>query len=381
MLRGILCLFVAINLVGCSKEQPKKERPPVPVEVEEVIQKDVPIYIDAVGNIGAWYTIDIRSQVTGVLQEAHVGEGQDVKLGQLIYTIDPAPFQASLDKAKAQLREDLAGLRLAEDKALRYKDLAEQDYISQLQYDELISNVELMQAKVDLDKAQIEEARIQLEYSYIRSPVNGKISYNVLDPGNLVTANSQDKLTSIRQMDPILVDFTITQKDFLKLQHQHQGKETKFIYTMLDTDGKEISKEGTVYFIDNNFDLNTGTILLKGMMDNKDYSLWPGEFGKIKLIVKTVKDGVLVPHTALQIGQKGEYVFILKEDQTVEVRNIVPVELYEGYNLVYEGIKPGEKVVTNGQINLQPGMKVQVKQEDSSKNDQKNQKQQKKKAA
>lgn len=362
MKRGIICLIIAVSFFGCSSEKKQKNgRPPPPVEVAEVIQKEVPIYIDAIGNVGAWYTIDVRSQVTGTLQEVHVGEGQDVKVGQLIYTIDPAPFQADLDKAEAQLREDMASLRLAEDKALRYKDLAEQDYISQLQYDELIANVELMQAKVDLDKAEIENARIQLEYCYIRSPVNGKISYNVLDPGNLVTANSQNQLTTIRQMDPILVDFTIPQKDFLKLQHQHDGGDTKFLFYMLDTDGKKITKEGTVYFVDNNFDLDTGTILLKGSLNNSDYSLWPGEFGKVQLIVKTIKDGILIPHESIQIGQQGEYVFVIKDDQTVEARNVVTIEIIDEYILIKEGVKPGEKVVTNGQINLKPGMKVQVR--------------------
>ncbi len=367
--RLIISLLIAIAFIGCSSDQAKKEKPAPSVEVEKVIQKDVPIYIDAVGNVGAWYTIDIRSQVTGILQEAHVAEGQDVKVGQLIYTIDPAPFKASLDKAEAQLREDLASLRLAEDKALRYKDLAEQDYISQLQYDELITNVELMEAKVDVDKAQIEEARIQLEYAYIRSPVNGKISYNVLDPGNLVTANSQYALTSIRQMDPILVDFSISQKDFLKLQQQHEGDKTKFLYHMLDTDGNQMTKEGSVYFIDNNLDLSTGTILLKGMIENKDYSLWPGEFGKVQLIVKTVKDGTLVPHAAIQVGQKGEYIFVLQDDNTVKVQGVVTIELFDDYFLVKGGVKPGDKVVTNGQINLQPGIKVQVKQRDSNSED------------
>lgn len=374
--KTIISLFIALACIGCSSDKTTKERPPPPVEVEEVTQKDVPIYIDAVGNIGAWYTIEIRSQVTGILEEAHIAEGQDVKVGQLIYTIDPAPFQASLDKAEAQLREDLASLRLAEDKALRYKDLAEQDYISQLQYDELITNVELMKAKVDVDKAQIEEARIQLEYAYIRSPVNGKISYNVLDPGNLVTANSENPLTSVRQMDPILVDFTIPQRDFLKLQQQHEGDTTKFLYHMLDTDGKKMTKEGTVYFIDNNLDLNTGTILLKGRIDNKDYSLWPGEFGKVQLIVKTVKDGILVPHAALQVGQKGEYVFVLQDDNTVKVEGIQPIELIDDYFLVKGDLKPGDKVVTNGQLNLQPGMKVQVKQRGSSDTDSSKQKKQ-----
>ncbi|MEM1282198.1 MAG: efflux RND transporter periplasmic adaptor subunit [Chlamydiota bacterium] len=363
--KGIISFLVALVLMSCSSDQTKKERPPPSVEVGKVIQKDVPIYIDAVGNIGAWYTIDIRSQVTGVLEESHVAEGQEVKVGQLIYTIDPAPYQASLEKADAQLREDMASLRLAEDKALRYKDLAKDDYISQLNYDELLTNVELMKAKVDVDKAEIEEARIQLEYCYIRSPVNGKISYNVLDPGNLVTANSENPLTSVRQMDPILVDFTIPQKDFLKLQHQHEGEETKFLYHMLDTDGNKITKEGTVYFIDNNFDLNTGTILLKGKIENQDYSLWPGEFGKVQLVVRTVKDGILVPQSAIQVGQKGEYVFVLQDDKTVKVQNINPVELLDGYFLIKEGLKPGDTVITNGQVNLRPGMKVQVKQSDT----------------
>lgn len=360
-MRGLF-LLLAMSLVSCTSKEEKTGSPPVPVEVASVIQKDVPILIDAVGNAGAWYTTDVRSQVTGVLQEKHIAEGQNVKVGQLIYTIDPAPFQAQLDKAKAQLREDQASLKLAEDKVLRYTTLAEKDYISELQYDELVTNVELMQAKVDLDKAAVEDARIQLDYCFIRSPLNGKLSYNVLDPGNLVTANSEHPLTTIRQMDPILINFTIPQKDFLKLQHQHEGEHTHFIFHMLDSDGRPLEREGVIYFVDNNFALDTGTILMKGSLNNKDYSIWPGEFGKVQIIVKTVKDGILVPQDAVQIGQSGKYVFVLKEDQTVESRDVTVVESVKGYFLVSKGVKPGEKVVVNGQINLQPGMKVEVRE-------------------
>lgn len=347
---------------GCSKEKPEKKRPPIPVETGKVIAKDTPIYVDSVGNIEAWYTIDVRSQVTGVLKEAHVKEGQEVAEGQLVYTIDPDPYIAALEKAKAQLREDEASLKLAEDKIIRYGPLAKLDYISQLQYDELITNVEYLKAKMDVDKAQIAEALVNLEYCYIHSPINGKISYNVFVPGNLITANAQQQMTTIRQLDPIYVNFSISQKDYLKFEHQHTKGETNFIFTMLDTVGKQIEKTGSVYFLDNNFSTDNGSILLRGKISNATRELWPGQFGKVQVIVKTIKNALSIPYTALQIGQQGDYIYVLKEDDTVEQRNIKVIEKAGDYIIVEEGVKEGEIVIINGQINLRPGASVIVKE-------------------
>ncbi|MEC7838859.1 MAG: efflux RND transporter periplasmic adaptor subunit [Chlamydiota bacterium] len=354
------CYFATALLVSCSSEQQKKKEHLLPVEVGKVTQKDSPLYIYAVGNTSANFTVDIRSQVTGTLEKAHVEQGQNVSVGQLIYTIDPAPFIAELEQAKAQLRLDEASLALSEDKAERYKSLAEKEYISQLQFDELITDVELAKAKVDVDKAKVNEAAINLDYCYIRSPIVGKMSYNVFDPGNLITANSSEAMTTVRQLDPMLVNFSISQKDFLKLQHEKGEGQTQFEFLMLDTDGKERKKSGVIYFIDNNFDLDTGTILMKGKIENKDDSLWPGEFGKVQLIVKEMKNAILVPEAAVQTGEKGQFVFTLKSDDTVESVNITILEKLGDYMVVSEGLKPGDTVVTSGQINLRPGMKVTV---------------------
>lgn len=359
----------ALILTSCSKGEKPKEPHLFPVETGNVLQKDTPIYINAVGNVAAKFTIDVRSQVTGILKEVHIKEGQDVGIGQLIYTIDPAPYLAELEKAKAQLRVDEARLKLAADKVMRYTSLAEQDFISQLQYDELVTNVELAKATVDVDRSLIETAQINLDYCYIRSPVDGKISYNEKDPGNLITANSEDALTSIRQMTPALVDFTISQKDFLKLQREHRNGQTNFIFNMLDTDGKEVKKEGVVYFIDNNFNLNSGSILLRGTIENKDYSLWPGEFGKVQIILKTVKDAILVPIAAIQIGQKGPYVYVLQPDNTVSTKNVHVLEKADDYVVVEAGLKQGDQVITNGQVNLREGASVQVKNPENNASD------------
>lgn len=357
---GFLCVM-ALLLSACSSVEKPKEAISFPVETGKVLQQDTPIYINAVGNVAAKFTIDVRSQITGILKEVHIKEGQDVSIGQLIYTIDPAPYQADLDKAKAQLRVDEARLKLAADKVMRYTALAEQDYISQLQFDELVTNVELSKATVDMDRALIEAAQINLDYCYIRSPVPGKISYNEKDPGNLITANAQEALTSIRQMTPALVEFTISQKDFLKLQREHQDGQTNFIFNMLDTDGKEVKKEGMVYFIDNNFNLNSGSIHMRGTIDNKDYSLWPGEFGKVQLIVKTIKDALLIPLEAIQIGQKGSYVYVLKPDNTVGSKYVKVLEKVEDFVVIEGELKKGDTVITNGQVNLHEGVHVTVK--------------------
>lgn len=349
-------------LESCFSEKKKKmERPPSSVEVSRVIQKDSPIYIYAVGNTQANVTVDVRSQVTGILKKAHVNEGQQVEIGQLVYTIDSAPYEAALEQAEAQLREDQANLKLAEDKVARYKSLADQEYISELQFDELITDVELAKAKIDIDKAQIEQARINLEYCYIHSPIAGKISYNFLDPGNLITADTT-QMTTIREMDPMQVHFSISQKNFLKWQRLHDKEDSFFELTLLDSDNNELTKKGNLFFVDNNISDNSGTILLKGLIENKDFSLWPGEFGKVRLIVKTVKNAILLPAEALQVGENSNYVFLVKEDNTVEVKDVTILEKYDDYLMIDKGVKAGDVVVTSGQLNLKPGMKVQVKE-------------------
>lgn len=361
----MILLFIVLTtllLESCSLDKKKKmELPPSSVEIGKVIQKDSPIYVYAVGNTQANNTIDIRSQVTGVLKKAHVKEGQKVESGQLVYTIDPAPYEATLAQAEAQLREDQANLKLAEDKVARYKYLADQEYISELQFDELNTNVELAKAKIDIDKAQIEEARINLEYCYIHSPVAGKISYNLLDPGNLITANTTE-MTTIREMDPMQVNFSISQKNFLKWQRLHDKEDSFFELILLDSDNNEIIKKGNLFFVDNNISENSGTILLKGLIENKDFSLWPGEFGKVRLVVKTVKDAILMPAQALQVGENSNYVFLVKEDHTVEVKDVTILEKYDDYLMIDQGVKAGDIVVTSGQLNLKPGMKIQIKE-------------------
>lgn len=360
-----LLIFVSlIFLNSCkSKEKTKQERI-LNVHIAEVVEKETPIYIYAVGNTQANFTIDIRSQVTGVLLKAHVKEGQNVKEGDLIYTIDPAPYEAELQKAKAQLREDQASLKLAEDKVKRYESLAEKDFISQLQFDEYVTNVELFKAKVDVDKANILDAEVNLNYCFIHAPVSGKISYNVLDPGNLITANSSNALTSIRQMDPMQVNFSISQRDFLKWQREHvKGEEFDFI--ILDSDKKQLVKRGKVFFIDNNIDQQNGTILLKGAIENKDFALWPGEFGEVHLILKKV-NGLLIPESALQIGEDSPYVFVMNDQNIVQMKDVTVIQNLEKFLLV-TGLESGEKVVTSGQLNLRSGMKVNVIQPQNTK--------------
>ncbi len=352
------------GMCSCTKDK-KKERPPLSVQIKKVIKKDSPLYIYAVGNTESQNMIDIRSQVTGILLQAHVDEGLYLTKDQLIYTIDPAPYQAALDKAKAQLLESQASLKLAVDKVARNTPLMEQEFISELQYDELVTDVELGKARVDLDKAQIVEAEINLAYCYIKSPVTGKMSYNKFDPGNLIVANSDMEMTTVRQMDPIDLVFSISQKDFLKFQHQHEQGDTHFDFIVLDTDGTEMTRQGLVYFVDNNVSTDSGTILMKGAIKNSDFSLWPGEFGKVKLIVKIVKDALLMPSEALQAGEKGPYVFVLEKGDIVSTRNITVVEKVEDYLMVSAGLKEGDEVITEGQLNLKPGMKVIVKESDT----------------
>lgn len=360
--------YLAILLLSFSSSCSKKETPEIkyPITIGEAIQKDVPIVLEAIGNVFSLYTVLIRPQVGGIITEANVKQGQYVKKGQQLYKIDPRPYQAALDQTKGTLLKSVATLKLAEITAKRYADLAQKDFISKLTYEQYVANIDTAQGQVLNDQAALEVAQINLDWTTVVSPIDGKISQFNIDPGNLVVPNDTNALTDVRSITPADIRFYVNQTDYIQVQKAIREGQLKFeVYLPQNPEG---AREGKIYFYDNHLDPTTGTILIKGTVDNVDEHFWPGEFVRVRLQLRMQKNGILVPEEAIQIGQEGPFVYIFKpETSTVEYRPIVRGEKVGKMFLVEKGIEWGEKVVTKGQVNLRPNAKVFLVDESQNK--------------
>lgn len=357
---AIFLLYLMVFLfTGCVDHKKKQEEPSFPVEIGDVIQKDVPIFIEAIGNVYSLQSVDIRPQVGGIILEAYVKQGQYVKKGDPLYKIDPRPYQATLDQAKATLIKDLATQTYSDIQVKRYADLVKQDFISKLNYDQYVSTLDSAKAQVLSDQAAVRTAEINLEWCVPVSPIDGKISQYNIDPGNLVIANDTTALTNIRQINPADIRFNIPQKDFIRVQKAMQSGILKF-EVILPQDEKH-PREGHIYFIDNHIDLTTGTILLRGTVPNENEMFWPGEFIRIRLQLRIQPNALLVSEEAVGIGQDGPFVYVYNpETSRVEYRKVVKGETIDHLTLIEKGIALGEKVVLKGQVNLRPGRKVYI---------------------
>lgn len=355
-MRLMQIFVIACFLTACAGSQ-KKEVNAVPVQLGDAVTQTVPIYIEAIGNVYSLQTVQVRPQVTGIVTEAYVKQGQYVKKGDPLYQIDPRPYQAALDKAKATLVKDIATMQFNEMRVKRYTELTKEQYYSQVNFEQFISEAEGSKGQVISDQADIDTAALYLEWTKPRSPIDGKISHYNIDPGNLVVANDPNALTDIRQIDPADIRFTINQRDFVEVQKSIKEGLLKFLVILPQEPDKP--REGQIYFIDNHIDLATGTILLKGTVANQDEMFWPGEYIRVRLVLREEKNAVLVPEEALRIGQQGPYVYVFQEaTSTVDYRLVVKGETIEGMVLIEKGVKAGEKVVVKGQLNLRPGVKV-----------------------
>lgn len=360
-----LALLIALFSLSSCKQANNGPKPviEIPVLVDKVKEQDVPVYIFAVGNAKASNEADIKPQISGIVSEVNMVDGQKVKKGQLLYTIDPRPFDAVLEKTKGILEKDKASLQLAEATLKRYGQLVKEDYVSKLNYDTYSTNVQTQKAQVLSDEADVKTAQINLDYTHISAPFDGILSEHQIDEGNLVTAE-QTLLTNIAQVDPLEIRFGIAQKDYELFRSVHPRP--KIVEISLPTENEKYFP-GTIFFVDNKISRTTGTVLLKARMANPQHELWPGEFVKVKLQLKKVKGAMVMPLGALQYGQSGPFVYIVKPDMTVEVRPVDIVTKNEAYIATSTGFKPGELVVTDGQINLRPGVKVKIKDETEKK--------------
>jgi multidrug efflux system membrane fusion protein len=333
-------------------------RAAVPVVVASVVQKNMPVQLEAVGSVEAFSTVSIRTQVTGAITQVHFKEGQDVKQGDLLFTIDTRPFEAALKQAEANLARDAAVLANAREQARRYAELVKKQYVSQEQYDQVKTNADALEGSVDADKAAIENAKVQLSYCRIYSPVTGRTGGLLVNEGNLVRTNDATALVTINQVSPIYVTFAVPEQNLPEIRKRLSAGKLK---VQALSPGEASPEEGELSFIDNAVDRTTGTIKLKGTFGNGNRRLWPGQFVKAALKLNDHTDAIVVPSQAVQTGQTGQHVFVLKDGSAVDIRPVVISRSLNGESVVEKGLQPGEQVVTDGQFLLGPGSKVQVK--------------------
>jgi multidrug efflux system membrane fusion protein len=343
---------------GCAKKDPPAfERPPSPVVVAAAIAKDVPVYLDEVGRTVAREVVSVQPEVSGRITELHFTDGADLKKGDPLFTIDPRPFQAQLDLAQANLAQSKAALDFAKIQFARVQDLVESRAIARQDYDTRKNAVDVGVAQVQQNEAAVESARLNLEYTAIRSPIDGRAGHRLVDIGNVVTANTSTLLT-IERLDPIYADFTVTENDFSTVQ-RNSANRTLVVEVGLPTEPDK-PMAGQLTFLDNAVQSSSGTVLLRATVPNSAHRLWPGQFVNVRLILATLPKAVLVPSAAPQDSAKGSFVYVIKGDSTAELR-VVKVGQRQGDLIVIEdGLKAGERVVTTGQLAVMPGAKVRV---------------------
>ena len=365
VLHRLTLVFLAAGPLGLLTScTGTKAAPPVPTAVPvlaaTVEQKNVPQQVRAIGAVESYSTVSVKTQITGELTGVFFKEGHDVKKGQLLFTLDKRPFEADLKKAEGNLSKDRAQAVNARVQARRLDALFKAGVVSKEEYDQMQSNAEALEAAVASDEAAVENARVQVLYCSIYSPINGRTGNLIVHQGNMIKANDNPPLVNINQVEPIYVAFTVPEQNLAEIKrYASTGKLRVEAYIPNDTRGPAV---GTLSFIDNAVDQTTGTIKLKGEFANADRRLWPGQFVNAALTLRNQPNAIVVPSQAVQNGQQGQFVFVIKNDMTVEARPIVIGQSADGQAIVEKGLAPGERVVTDGQLRLVPGSRVQIKQ-------------------
>jgi multidrug efflux system membrane fusion protein len=359
-------LALAVSLLcpgGCSKRLPARQMPgagggpAVPVTVAKVQQKTTAVAVRSFGDVEAYANVEIKAQVTGVLMQVHFTEGQMVKKGDLLLSIDPRQPQAALKMAQANLEKDQAQLKNAERETTRQTELLQKGFTSQDQYDTAMTAVEMLRAAVSADKAAIENAALQLDYCSICSPVDGCAGSLHVHQGNLIKANDVS-VVSIRQMDPIYVSFRVPEQYLPAIRRERASHELDVAVTPSGEGSEPI--HGSLSFVDNTVDSDNRMIHLRATFANQDRRLWPGQYADVVLTIAQEPNSIVVPSQAIQTGQSNQFVYVVKSDQTVEARPIT-VKRAADNETVVAGVQAGEVVVTDGQLRLVPGARVQVK--------------------
>jgi multidrug efflux system membrane fusion protein len=368
----VLVLAIAFTLTACqpggaqasappaSSGASGSGRPPAEVAVAVAVKRDVPVYLDAIGKTVAREAVSVAPQVSGRITRLHFADGADVRAGELLFSIDPRPFQAQLDSALGTLAQKQAALGFARIELARAAQLVATKSISQEEYDTRQNAVDVARAEVQQAEAAVRTARLNLEYCSIRSPIDGRAGQRLVDPGNVVTANS-GSLLLVQRLDPIYADFTVTESDLGAVQRNMARAALVTQVRLPDEPDRPLAGELT--FLDNAVQDATGTVKLRATVHNRDRRLWPGRFVKVRLLLDTLPGAVLVPAAAPQLSAQGPFVYVVKPDSTAELRPITTGQRQGDLVVVNRGIQPGEQVVVAGHVGVMPGGKVHVQEQ------------------
>jgi membrane fusion protein, multidrug efflux system len=345
-------------MAGCSKGPKRPPAPPAsPVNVAKAVSQDVPFELAAVGQVQAYSTVSVKAQVGGEIVSVNFKEGQDVRKNDILFVIDRRPFEVALKQAEAQLEKDRALLRNAEADLARYANLVRKDYVTKEQYDSLVANRDVLVAAIKADEAGIANARLELEYCTMTSPIDGRTGSILIHEGNIIKANDLPAVT-ILQVSPIYVEFSVPQQ-YLPQIKDYMSKGDLKTEAFPSGEGSP-AIAGVLSFVDNTIDTATGTIVLKATFPNADRALWPGQYLNVSLVLFIEKSAVVVPSQAVQTGQTGQYIMVVKNDMTVESRTVEVDRAYGNLTVIRSGLQAGETVVTDGLLRLIPGARVEI---------------------
>jgi multidrug efflux system membrane fusion protein len=362
LLRTLIPLtLAAISLLvsACSSKKPAPPpRPPAPVVVAAATQRDVPVLLRAIGSIEASESVTIRTQLSGELTRVAFREGQDVQKGALLCQLDPRSYQAALRKAEAALARDRIIMNNARDNYERYRQLVKEGIVTQEQAEAYRTTADSAAASVAADQAEVENAHTQLSYCTIKAPISGRLGVLAVNQGNVVKANDS-ALVTINKLTPIYATFSIPEKDLTEIKRQLAAGKVALAAEVPNMPG--VVEKGTISFLDNSVDVTTGTIKLKGTFENSLKRLWPGQFVNLSITLAVRTNAVVVPAQAVQTGQQGQYLFVVKPDMTAELRPVSVGPVNQGMTVIEKGLQPGEQVVIDGQVRVIPGGKVEIK--------------------
>ena len=343
--------------LGCAKANKAAPIEAVPVRVGSVVQRAVPLQIRNVGTIQPYVAVSVRAQVSGQIMQVHFREGQDLKKGELLFSVDPRPYEAALAQAEAALARERAQMENAQTDVQRYEDLVKKDYVTQQQYDSVKANAAATAATVRSNQAAVERARLDLAFCSIRAPIDGRSGSILVQSGNVVKANDA-VLVTINQIAPIYLTFAVPERELPEIRRR-QNAGSLVVEAEEPGNGKSLGR-GELTFVDNTVDRATGTITLKATFENADRVLWPGEFVNAVLTLTTEQGAIVAPIGAVQNGQQGTFAFVVKADRTVESRPVTVARGIADGVLIASGLAAGETVVTDGQLRLSPGAKIEV---------------------
>jgi membrane fusion protein, multidrug efflux system len=362
-IRAIAALAALLATSGCAKKSTQAAGPPQSaplVTVARATARDVPVYLEEIGRSGAFESVTVTPQISGRITGRSFEDGAELKKGQLLFTIDPRPYQAQLDSAQAQLAQSKAALDLAKTQLKMYDSIANTRAVSQLDVETKKNTVAVDEAQVQANEAAVENAKLNLEYCYIHSPIDGRAGMRLVDVGNVVQTNTTGLLL-IQRLDPIYADFTVTEADLPEVQ-QELARGTLHALVRIPADLPNRAREGKLTFVDNTVQNATGTVNLRATIPNGDHHFWPGQFVNVTLVLATAKGAVLIPNQATQISQQGSYVYVVKADDTAELRPVTLGQRQGDDVVVTKGLANGERVVLTGQLTVAPGGKVHVQE-------------------